>query len=675
MIYPSKKLRCAKMKKVKRMVIIVLITLFSTGAGVVSGQSKTVSPIQNLYYHLSDDDGTTPIQNTDVILLFEPNGRALFYVQSTNDQIAYQGIWLYSESHLRLQFDSTDIVINTNFALNLNEDEVNMPFRIFSSGKGTSRWRRQPVVLEHAVRFVFRGEVLNRTETIDADTAIARAVDYANAVIQTGQEVTQSQTESYHSEHIHGPSDTNPYQSQYNWGDLPKRVRPLKNGIEVEYQDGTKVEVLLFSWSPPPPGALVLTPKKLVNDPRVHLNAEPSNDSSCDPDNKMILFISPFNSTRVISWFDGITSGGKASGVVPRAMSDDFAWEQVMARLEKRGYRSQTLWDDSVTVERLIKIFTDLKDPGIVVFYSHGASSGSLCTGEKLTETDDPQEARKKLEEVKERLRRAGHRRLIESEGIGMMSVELNLKVPKDSAWFVTIKPPFWRYIQTLTARPVTFKKSLFFTAACYTDSTEHLRNAIRAKAYFAWKISVSPQMNGATFHYLMENLIRHTHSAEEAYYNLVRVVNTREIIFKEDRILSGKVPASEDNVKSPIFKDLQDYLFNGYGLAGNQIIRYAGNGWLNPKQLDVGQVWWLVFAGRWGQNARTGVENLKDCYKNFWSKRSFGRLKSPFCNAANIGKLPKKSEVAYACYLLTGDQPEGYSGQAVPRWTLNEMH
>lgn len=77
--------------------------------------------------------------------------------------------------------------------------------------------------------------------------------------------------------------------------------------------------------------------------------------------------------------------------------------------LEKRGYTSKTLLDNSVTVEGLIKTFTDLKDPGVVIFYTHGASSGSLCTGEQLTETDNPQEARQKFEEVKERLCCAGH--------------------------------------------------------------------------------------------------------------------------------------------------------------------------------------------------------------------------------------------------------------------------
>ncbi len=517
------------------------------------------------------------------------------------------------------------------------------------------------------------GEVLNRAATVDADTAIGRAVDYVNAIIEAGQNDRQKQIEPFFSERIHGPNSADPYQSNYDWPNLPQKVKALKNGIEVEYRDGRKVEVLLFSWSPPPSGALVLTPKRLVNDPRVHLNAEPSNDTSCDPDNKTVLYVSPFSSTRVISWFDGIFNRARESGIVPKALSDEFDWDQIEERLTNRGYSSKELLDDSVTVEELIETFTDLKDPGIVIFYTHGTSSGSLCTGEQLTETDDPQEASQKFEEFKERLRRAGHRRLVDSDGVGMMSVELGLKVPQDSAWFVSIKPPFWNYLQALVARPVTFNNSLFFTAACYTDDTEHLRNAIRAKAYLAWKVSVSPQLNGAVCRFFIESLARYTRSAEEAYYNLVRVVNTRELICKEDRLLQGKIPTSQDAARSPLFQDLQNYLFNGYGLAGDRLIRYAGNGWLNPSAVDVGQIWWLVYAGRWGQNAKEGAENLKDCYQKYWSSGNFGRLKSPFCNAANIGKIPKKAEVAYACYLLTGDQPDGYGGQAVPRWTLNE--
>jgi hypothetical protein len=641
--------------------------------GILSGQMPVISPIQNLYYHVSDDDGTTPIKDTDVILLFEPSGQALVYVQSTEDQIANKGTWSYRDQKLTLQFDAEALYVNSSFSIDLQQDEIVMPFRLFSSGKGSSKWKRFPVILEQAMRIVFRGEILSNSEKSDADTAIDRTVDFGNAVIHSWQESVQEQVAPVFSERVRGPFATPSGQTTYDWPNLPKQVRKLKNGVEVEYGDGRKLVLLLFSWAPSPPGALALTPKRLVNDPRVHLNAEPSNDTSSDPDNKTVLFISPFNSTRIISWFDGFFNRARESGIVPRALADDFTWDQILACLTTRGYTSETLLDESVTVEELIETFTELKDPGIVIFYTHGTSRGTLCTGEQLTKTNDPQEANRKFDQVKERLIRAGHRRLVENDGLGIMSVELKLKAVQDSAWFVTIRPFFWSYLQTLVARPVSFKKSLFFTAACLTDDSAYLREAIKAKAYFAWKVTVTPNLNGAVCLFLIETLARHTRSAEEAYYNLVRVVNTREIICKEDRLLQGQIPVSQDATQSPLFQNLQNYLFNGYGLQGNKLIRYAGNGWLAPKIVDVGQVWWLVFAGRWGQNAQTGADNLKDCYQKFWSKGSFGRLKSAFCNAANIGKIPKKADVAYASYLLTGEHPVGYSGQVVPRWTLNE--
>ncbi|MBN2244616.1 MAG: hypothetical protein JW755_02105 [Candidatus Aminicenantes bacterium] len=662
------------MKKTITLKIFLIFWLASSVLGFISGQMKVISPLQNLYYHISDDDGTTPIKDTDVILLFEPDGSALVYVQSTEDQIANKGTWSYQNGQISLQFKAEALYIDSSFPIDLQQDVIEMPFRLFSSEKGSSQWKRFPVILEQAMRIVFRGEVLNSAEKIDADSAIKRTVDYGNAVIQTWQESLQEQIRPVFSEQVHGPSSALSGQQAYDWPNLPKQVRKLKNGIEVEYRDGRKLELLLFSWAPPPPGALALTPKRLVNDPRVHLNAEPSKNTTSDPDNKTVLFISPFNSNRIISWFDGVFNRARESGIVPKALANDFTWDQILTRLKTRGYSSETLLDNSVTVEKVIDTITELKDPGIVIFYTHGTSQGTLCTGEQLTETNDPREANLRFDQVRERLIRAGHRRLVENEGIGIMSIELGLKVVPDSAWFVTIKPYFWQYLQSLVARPVSFKKSLFFTAACYTDDSPFLRDAIQAKAYFAWKVSVSPDLNGAVCLFLIESLARYTRSAEEAYYNLVRVVNTREIICKEDRILQGKVPVSQNAAQSPLFQNLQNYLFNGYGLQGNKLIRYAGNGWLAPKIVDVGQVWWLVFAGRWGQSAQTGADNLKDCYQKFWSKGSFGRLKSAFCNAANIGKIPTKADVAYACYLLTGEHPDGYSGQVIPRWTLNEM-
>lgn len=640
---------------------IISYVYIAIGVTIIPSQTKIVSPIQNLYYHISDDNGTKPTKDTDVILLFEPDGRAIIYVEGKSDHMAMKGTWSYRSGQISLHFQTEDLRVNATFPIDLQTDEVVMPFRLFSSNRGTSRWKRQPVIVERAVIFVFRGEVLSEAPKVDADKAITRAVDFANAVIQIGKR----QVKSFFMNLANASNSQNK---------LPKVVRPLKNGIEVEHEDGTNAEVLLFSWSPPPPGTLELKPSKLVTDPRVHLNAKPSGNTEFDPDNKTALFISPFHTGRINSWFDRIFDQAKNSGIVSK-LGDSLPWDKIKERLKKRGYNIKELKDENVTVERLIKTFVDLKDPGIVIFLTHGTSSGSLLTGEQLTETDDVNEANQKFEELKNRLKEAGHRRLVEDDGVGIMKVELGLKAQQDSAWFVSIKPYFWFYLQWLVTRPVSFKKTLFYVGACYTDSTKELREAIQAKAYFAWKASIHPELNGAVLYFLIESLARPTRSAEEAYYNLVRVVNTRENIHKEDLILKGKVPVGEvqEGVQSPLFQNLENYLFNGYGSENGKLIRYAGNGWLDPSEVNVGQVWWLVFAGRWGQDVEEGVKNLKDCYDKFWAKKKHGRLKSPFCNSAHAGKIPKKPEVSYACYLLNGDRPEGYTGQVIPRWTLNE--
>jgi hypothetical protein len=353
-----------------------------------------------------------------------------------------------------------------------------------------------------------------------------------------------------------------------------------------------------------------------------------------------------------------------------------MAWSIIEAIIKKRGYNTYSLIDDQVTLEKLIKKLVDLKNPGIIILYSHGSAEGSLATAERLTNSNDVGAAKRQFEQVKKRLRAAGHGRLLDMDGVGIISVELGLKVPLDCAWFVAVKPPFWKYIQSLTALRVSFKKSFFYMSACFTDQKPNLREAIRAKAYFAWNDATPPDLSGAIMMYLISQLSRPTHSAEEAYYNLVRVVNTKQIIYKEDRLLNGQIPASakeKGRPQSPLFAKPGQYIFNGYGLDGRQMIQYSGNGWLNPKLVDVGQIWWLVFAGRWGQNATQGAKNLLDCFSQFWKNKQLGRLKSPFCNSANNGKPPKEAEVAYAVYLLTGKKPGGYSGLWIPRWTLNE--
>ncbi len=157
MIYPTIRIEVIKMKKALLLrIAFVVWTIFLT-TGAATAQVRVVSPIQNMYYHISDDDGTKPTEGTDVILLFEPSREALVYVQSLEDQIANKGNWSYEQGKLSLQFDAEALKVNTTFGLDLEQDEIEMPFRLFSSERGSSKWKRHPVVVEHAVRFIFRG--------------------------------------------------------------------------------------------------------------------------------------------------------------------------------------------------------------------------------------------------------------------------------------------------------------------------------------------------------------------------------------------------------------------------------------------------------------------------------------------------------------------------------------
>ncbi len=311
--------------KVKIHIILITAIVFlhiAFGSKIVFGQAQIISPIQNLYYHISDDNGTKPIKDTDVILLFEPDGHAIIYVEGKSDHMAMKGIWSYRSRQLSLQFQTEEFRVNTTFPIDLQKDEVSMPFRLFSSDRGTSRWKRQPVIVERAVTFVFRGEVLSEAPKIDVDKAITRAVDFANAVIQFGKRQAKSFFMSL----------ANASNSQNK---RPKEVRPLKNGIEVEYEDGTKSEILLFSWSPPPPGTLELKPSKLFTDPRVHLNAKPSGNTKFDPDNKTALFVSPLHTGRIISFLHGVS--------VPYLFTEGFPWDEIKERLKKKDTQLKNL--------------------------------------------------------------------------------------------------------------------------------------------------------------------------------------------------------------------------------------------------------------------------------------------------------------------------------------------
>jgi hypothetical protein len=172
----------------------------------------------------------------------------------------------------------------------------------------------------------------------------------------------------------------------------------------------------------------------------------------------------------------------------------------------------------------------------------------------------------------------------------------------------------------------------------------------------------------GRTLQYVCRQIGRATHSAEEAYYNVIRVEHTKLKIYPEDDLLDGMIPQIAKQADSAI------YVFAAYGFNGKEMMPYDINGWMNTRRADPGAIWWLLFGGRWGQDARAGAQGMLSCWQSLWKDGQTGGLGDQLCHNKAPGRAPTQEEVAYASYLLTGEPVLGAPDmRLVPRWTLND--
>ncbi|MGA2298944.1 MAG: hypothetical protein ABSG15_15475, partial [FCB group bacterium] len=314
--------------------------------------------------------------------------------------------------------------------------------------------------------------------------------------------------------------------------------------------------------------------------------------------------------------------------------------------------------------------------PGFIEYNTHGGQDGTLTTGDKILEYDKKNFPKNiistHLPALKQKLSAEGLDDLLTYPNnssfpttVRPAYIEQNLR-PGFNTVFWGLKPKFWEWVQK--KHGADFSKSLVYMSACLTDSTPDLREAVKAKAYFAFKKSVSSGFAGAVFQYFCKSLVRPTHSAEEVYYNLIRVANTQQMIYVEDKVLDGQI--FEPKGETP-WITMQS--FPGYGYDGEEIIPYQTAGWFDTSKVNAGAVWWLLFAGRWGQDADGGSTSLQGCWNDWWKDGNMPGLGDPGCNAATPGKIPSDKEVDYAIYLLTGKTPLGTKNFKNPRWTLND--
>ena len=632
---------------------------------------------QAVYFLAEDSSGTKVASDARIALMFEPNGRAALYLASSTEELAYHGTWNYEEGHLSLKFTAEDFRPDATFELNLADNTVAMPFLVFGTGTGTSTWKRGSLSVVPKTMAVFAADAADPDAGATPDQALDEAVGVAQAMIDSGDPNVDVGPVAARGAIRRTSAGRTAADAGLAVGAPSPRidsVTKLQDGLHIEYEDGPAIDVALTGWTAEPSDATALTVGPIASDPRVRLDPARPGQGTDDPANKRAVFIVPFASrkyvgrnwtmllpNKTLAWFGVETGLIKPPG--------GFNWNTEAANLRGVGYDVATAFDANASLSKIIELLGGKSSsaPGLVIFNTHGASNGDLSTGVDLGPTDDVAGAEGKLAAALAEVS-GTYPDLATFEGgtaekpktLSLFAVERS-DDPTMGEIFLAITPAFWRW---LGSHGASFGRSLVYISACSTDASPDLREAIHARAYFGWATDINSTLAGAVGNYLIESMVRPTHTSEEAYYNIFRIVSTRQRIYDEDQDF-------EDSIASGLagstgFLDL----LHGYGWDGSALVPYATSGWLD-REMNPGNVWWLVFAARWDQHATDGADALVKCEMTYWQTGEQAGLRDAFCNAAAPGGVPSSDEVGYATFVLTGKQLVPYSGTAVPRLTL----
>jgi hypothetical protein len=162
---------------------------------------------------------------------------------------------------------------------------------------------------------------------------------------------------------------------------------------------------------------------------------------------------------------------------------------------------------------------------------------------------------------------------------------------------------------------------------------------------------------------------LRRTRTAEEVYYNILRIQNTGQMIYSEDTALDGKIWV----LGAPDSRDANGLMGYAPDSETGLMAAYRSKGWLNTPDTTPQGIWWLLHGARWSGSAAGGASTLKRCYEDFWKQNNAGGLADPLCNALTPGYIPQLSEVAYASYLLDAAPSVAADIFYFPRFTLRD--
>ena len=433
------------------------------------------------------------------------------------------------------------------------------------------------------------------------------------------------------------------------------------DGYEIVYR-GATVRVLLATELSGAGPAENLTLGPFASDPRTDFVPGSPHNSLDDPTHKRAVFWEPFSLGAQNTW----TWHGSTVTATVTPFPDETYRRTEISTLQGAGYEVQWLDGDDAGISGLITALSG-PTPGVLIIRTHGDTSGDLFTDDSLG--PNLGEAVAAQDKLNAKLG-AEYGMPAAATGLGALDTEEKDLPGNGGAYYLELTPSFWTWLHD--KRSADFSRSLVFVGACDTDYTPYLREAIDARAYFAWRVPAVSETDAKMVVYTIAMLAKPTVTAEEVYYNLLRVDATSAIAFKQDNILNGAFSDQMMANRTSAAKDATiyapsalPYVFDGWGDNGGTLVHYIGNGWL-ANGTDEGQIWTMLWAARWGRDTKQGIKNLQGCWDGVWVHHEVGAINST-CQQWTDGNVPTEQELDYTVYLLTG-QTSGLTGAPVPR-------
>ncbi len=631
-----------------------------------SGTSTYTSVTQSQYFLIRDSSGKKPSNGDTVSLNFAPQGKAWLLATSSKGDLSYSGTWSLTGSNMSLSFSASDFNHSVTFPFQPGQSSVTLPFQVFSSSQGSSTWSLtnvDPVQGAFSFAEAYAAQFTNGASMSSIDDATAQ---YLSAL--TGASVKVSPSLSIVSQDKMAPGfstasevrvfDPPTFHPDSSNPDLITAIEEVAGGLILQLEGGDTVDVELFGSTMSGSAPRQINPGPFLSDPRTAIPPNRPGNGIDDPPNKTAVLFEPFEDEQFMSW--------SATGTSLVPAPESFGNSKLVADEKKRligdHYSVDELSDANGTVPKLTD---DLISgaPGLLIVDTHGMENGDVATGDRLgTKLSTSVTALNIL------------RKQWQSQyGFPANAFEVAAipsVVPGTVTGVVSLTPNYWKFLKS--NKGVDFSKSMVFINACLTDQSLALVDAIGAKAYFAWYEEASTDMSNAVEDYIVRQLVKPTFTSEEVYYNLLRIDLTGLAAYPEDSLFQGVMPSQLQFNKHGQTGAIAGVLDAWGRSPSGQEITYIGHGWLSPN-ISHQQVWFLLFAARWGSNTKNGITNLDNCMAQYWSSgSSLGGLASPFCQNANDGSAPTKQEVGYATYLLDGDN-SGFGGTVVPRFTLDD--